>query len=332
MKFFARIIISGIDVGEVELSENDTLEIIPVDCFFGYQSPPSTEEHRGLSSDGVCIRAYKDIDGAIAQEVHADLSSPLVPKLLEAIEKDNALYAGVQYDDCMPACNTLQPGVQQETLHADVQEIKDVVLPHATILPPEVKQLISEGRLSVGTKGLKKKQEENPAVEDQSEVVMKEKKEKERTKEKERKEINTKINNKKDIYSNEYSSGPDSVQKEDGPAAKPKSRRQRKPSGPVPAEIISASQCGQIPKSMIDSTYRILGKDIPDSAIRIMIESFVDYHLKKGNLWVDWMAVWREWLRHQKRFAAEKLVTFEGTAPIAPKIVNDNNREELLRD
>jgi hypothetical protein len=322
MKFSARVIISGIDVGEIELSENDTLEIIPVDCFFGYQSPPSVEEHHGLASDGICMRAYKDLDGVIAQEVHADLSSPLVSKLVEYIEKENALYPGVQQEDCTPTCNELHIKAPSIPLHTNVQQPDGIASPRTTTLPADVQQLISEGRLSVGTKGIKKKEKEKQAVVDQSFGV----KEKERSKEKEITK-NTKI----DTTSTEYSSASDSVQKE-AAAAKPKSRRQRKPAGPIPAEIISASQSGQIPKSMIESTHRILGKDIPESGIRIMIESFIDYHLKKGNLWVDWMAVWREWLRHQKRFAAEKSVTFEGTPMKAPKIINDNNREELLRD
>lgn len=85
-----------------------------------------------------------------------------------------------------------------------------------------------------------------------------------------------------------------------------------------------------MPKGMVEYAQKKLGKDASENVVRVLLENFVDHHLKTGKLWVDWMAAWRTWIRNEKKFRQERGEVNTGIT--APAIIDDSNREALLRD
>ena len=116
----------------------------------------------------------------------------------------------------------------------------------------------------------------------------------------------------------------------DSDLAKLKTVSRKKPVTAVPSEwrkIIS--QGGQLPKNVVDYARKIL--KINEGSIIVLFESFIDYHLKKGSMWADWSAAWREWVRHRRDF--DKRDNPQSASNLkAPKIITEDDREELLRD
>lgn len=309
MKFFVKVIISGIEMGEIELGPEDTLEIVPVDCFLGYTKSNFTEEKNGMATDGCCIRAYKDLDEVIdaphdnfppaksdvVSIPTTNLNGPTIPANGPTIQVPNGPTIPETNGPTIPNGPTIQEKVSKNN------ELKKMLV--EGILVPA-----SEVRSTRGKDGRNKEEKVSPTPPLKEEITLQQKTKKEKTK-----KVSARAG-EQDIINSEV-----------GAAAS----NRKKPLVDLPKEIFFASQGGQIPKSMIDYAKKILG-DMPESAIRILLENFCDYYLRLGKKWADWNAAWRSWIRKEKEFQKKRSPEYPGLK--APRLITEADQEELLRD
>jgi hypothetical protein len=290
-----KIFVGGIEMGDLIINEGETFDIVPIDCFLGVQKSCVMGEQNGMASDGICIRTYKN-----EEDVFSEFVQPTEQKSLHNTEQ--LVQPAEQNQLSVVSCPTTAQGHKDAESPANTEFFRS--------LHPDVQSLIASGKMKVGTKDIEKA---SPPLSLSPHTPL---------------SLSSPLSSKslKDsIPLNMTDEKLTAVGKK-----KPRKRAGQPAEGrPVPEEFISVSSGGQIPKGVISYARKILGNDLTESAVRIMLENFVDYHLKLGKEWFDWMAVWRNWVRNAKRFQERDGSSMKSGAP---QMIDDDNRFELLRD